>query len=90
MKLLARRLKVNLAKIKLLEVRAQIKNEDDFSKIAADISECGSGPAGGDLGFFGPGQMQKPFEDASFALSVGEMSPLIETDSGVHIIWRVA
>jgi len=61
----------------------------EFEKIATTESDCSSAKRGGDLGPFGPGQMQKPFEDASFALQVGEMSNIVETDSGVHLIYRI-
>lgn len=43
-----------------------------------------------DAGPFGRGQMQKPFEEATFALKVGEMSDIVDTDSGVHLIIRTA
>lgn len=39
-------------------------------------------------GRFGRGQMQKPFEEATFALQVGQLSDIVDTDSGVHIILR--
>jgi NIMA-interacting peptidyl-prolyl cis-trans isomerase 1 len=42
------------------------------------------------LGFFGADKMQKPFEDAGFSLAVGEISGFVDTDSGIHIIMRVA
>ena len=60
-----------------------------FEDLASRFSDCSSAKKGGDLGMFGPGQMQKPFEEASFGLQVGEMTkePVI-TDSGVHIILR--
>lgn len=59
-----------------------------FEELASQFSDCSSAKRGGDLGPFGRGQMQKPFEDASFALKVGEMSGPVWTDSGVHIIKR--
>ncbi|XP_043940632.1 peptidyl-prolyl cis-trans isomerase NIMA-interacting 1 [Protopterus annectens] len=62
--------------------------EEDFETLASHFSDCSSAKAGGDLGFFERGQMQKPFEDASFALKVGDMSGPVFTDSGIHIILR--
>jgi NIMA-interacting peptidyl-prolyl cis-trans isomerase 1 len=61
-----------------------------FAELARQYSDCSSASNGGDLGKFGPGQMQKPFEDATYALKVGEMSPIVSTESGVHIILRTA
>lgn len=61
-----------------------------FDELAAAESHCSSARAGGDLGSFGRGQMQRAFEDAAFSLAVGELSGLVETDSGVHIILRTA
>ena len=57
---------------------------------AAERSDCSSCRNNGDLGHFGRGQMQKPFEDASFGLNVGEMSGIVSTDSGYHLIYRIA
>ncbi|KAL4219353.1 Peptidyl-prolyl cis-trans isomerase NIMA-interacting protein 1 [Mactra antiquata] len=59
-----------------------------FEDLASQFSDCSSAKRGGDLGPFGRGQMQKPFEDATFALKIGEMSGPVWTDSGVHIIKR--
>lgn len=53
-------------------------------------SDCSSAHKGGDLGFFGRGQMQRPFEEATFALPVGGLSGIVQTDSGAHIILRTA
>ena len=61
-----------------------------FADAAKQRSDCGSYRDGGDLGMFGRGAMQKPFEDATYALQVGEMSGIVDTDSGVHIILRTA
>ncbi|XP_038046175.1 peptidyl-prolyl cis-trans isomerase Pin1-like [Patiria miniata] len=65
-----------------------VSEEVSFAELASKESDCSSARKGGDLGFFGPGQMQKPFEEASFKLQVGEMSDIVSTDSGVHIIIR--
>ena len=61
-----------------------------FSKHAQQRSDCSSYRNKGDLGDFGRGDMQKPFEDASFALQPGEMSGIVSTDSGYHLIYRIS
>lgn len=60
-----------------------------FEDLASKESDCSSAKRGGDLGVFARGQMQKPFEDAAFRLQVGEISDIVDTDSGVHIIQRI-
>ncbi|MCO5556483.1 hypothetical protein L7F22_010032 [Adiantum nelumboides] len=67
---------------------AIVAGKVDFQIIAARYSDCSSAKRSGDLGWFSRGQMQKPFEDATYALDVGEMSDIVDTDSGVHIILR--
>ncbi|KAG8064188.1 hypothetical protein GUJ93_ZPchr0004g38994 [Zizania palustris] len=79
------------AAARLTELRGQIlSGRANFADLAARHSDCSSARRGGDLGTFGRKQMQKPFEDATFALRVGEMSDIVDTDSGVHIILRTA
>ena len=73
-----------------IEIKEQIKSEEDFDKFARDYSECRSAANGGDLGVFGRGDMQQQFEEAAFALQPGELSDLVDSDSGIHIILRVA
>lgn len=73
------------------QFREQIASgQVDFATLAAQESHCSSARRGGDLGEFGPGKMQPAFEQASFALAVGEMSGPVFSDSGVHIILRTA
>lgn len=64
--------------------------EASLEQLAEKYSDCSSAKRGGDLGFFTRGAMQKPFEEAAFDLEVGQMSEIVETDSGVHIILRTA
>ncbi|XP_039116610.1 peptidyl-prolyl cis-trans isomerase Pin1-like [Dioscorea cayenensis subsp. rotundata] len=60
-----------------------------FEEVTSRYSHCSYAKRGGDLGDLGRGQMQKPFEDATFSLKVGEMSDIVDTD-GVHIILRTS
>uniref|UniRef100_A0A915IN24 peptidylprolyl isomerase n=1 Tax=Romanomermis culicivorax TaxID=13658 RepID=A0A915IN24_ROMCU len=67
-----------------------INGKKSFARIAQKYSDCPSAKQGGDLGFFGRGRMQKPFEDASFSLKVDQLSKPVITDSGIHLILRTA
>lgn len=73
-------------KLKAADILEQAKAGEDFSALAKQYSEGPSGPNGGDLGLFSRGQMVKPFEDAVFSLQAGEISDVVQTDFGYHII----
>jgi peptidyl-prolyl cis-trans isomerase D len=76
------------AKSRAEELLAEIrKNPSSFAELAKKNSDDpGSAAKGGDLGFFGRGMMVKPFEDTTFALKDGEISGVVESDFGSHII----
>ncbi|MEP6557218.1 MAG: peptidylprolyl isomerase [Burkholderiales bacterium] len=76
------------ARAKAEGLLAELKKGADFAALAKKSSDDpGSAANGGDLGFFGRGQMVKPFEDAAFALEQpGDLSPLVESTFGFHII----
>jgi parvulin-like peptidyl-prolyl isomerase len=59
-----------------------------FADAAREYSDCPSGAEGGDLGAFGRGAMVQPFDEAAFALGVGEMSDVVQTQFGYHLILR--
>ncbi|XP_017056081.1 putative peptidyl-prolyl cis-trans isomerase dodo [Drosophila ficusphila] len=74
----------------LLEVYRNkiVQQESTFDELARSYSDCSSAKRGGDLGKFGRGQMQPSFEEAAFKLSVGQLSGIVDSDSGLHIILR--
>lgn len=64
----------------------RLQTGDNFARLATESSDCASAQQGGDLGFFKRGMMVKPFEDVAFKMSVGEISEVVETQFGYHII----
>ena len=71
------------------KVLERLKKGENFSAIAKDVSLCPSKKRGGDLGTFGRGQMVKEFENAAFVLEKGQISGIVKTQFGYHIIKRL-
>ena len=74
------------AKKAVEDAKARVEGGESFSDVAKEVSDDGSASSGGDLGAFGRGQMVKPFEDAAFALEVDEISDVVESQFGYHVI----
>jgi peptidyl-prolyl cis-trans isomerase C len=76
----------NNLRTKIEGLRNKAAAGEDFAELARANSEDGSASVGGNLGYFKRGDMVKPFEDAAFGLKPGEVSDIVETDFGYHII----
>ncbi|MDH5324429.1 MAG: peptidylprolyl isomerase [Gammaproteobacteria bacterium] len=73
-------------KAKATELADKIRKGADFAALAREHSQDKSAAQGGDLGYFPRGQMVKPFEDAVFALKPGQVSDVVKTRYGLHIV----
>jgi len=74
------------ARAKIDAALVRVKGGEDFAKVAEEVSEDSSKSQGGSLGTFGEGAMVKPFEDAAFKLEKGQLSDVVETKFGFHVI----
>lgn len=70
-------------------VLERLKKGEKFANIAREVSLCPSGKHGGDLGTFGRGKMVKEFEKAAFNIQKGQISPIVKTKYGYHLIKRL-
>ncbi|HME42725.1 MAG TPA: peptidylprolyl isomerase [Syntrophorhabdales bacterium] len=74
------------ARKKIEEIKQKIQQKQDFESLARTYSEDPSSAKGGDLGYIRTGQVLKPFEEALFVLKPGEVSDIVETSLGYHLI----
>lgn len=68
------------------KIMKRLNDGEEFAKVARRFSSCPSGKNGGDLGWFGRGQMVPEFEQAAFAADVGKAIGPIKTQFGYHVI----
>jgi peptidyl-prolyl cis-trans isomerase C len=79
------------ARAKLLDIRRRLEQGAKFAELAAAYSDCPSGrKAGGSLGWVSRGMMVPEFDEALFALAIGELSQAVETTFGFHVIHKTA
>lgn len=74
------------AREKLMDAKERIENGEEFSEVAREVSEGPSNERGGDLDYFGRGQMVPEFEEAVFNMEVGQLSDIVKTSFGYHLI----
>lgn len=74
------------ARKQIEKIEKQLKKGKDFGALAKAFSKCPSAEKGGDIGFFSRGEMEKPFEEAAFALQPGQMSSIVMTSQGYHLL----
>jgi len=73
-----------------LAIQERLRQGEKFGKLAKEISiDPGSAKRDGSLGYFGRGAMVKPFEEIAFKLQIGEVSDLVKSEFGYHIIKRL-
>jgi len=73
-----------------LAIQERLKQGEKFGKLAKELSiDPGSAKRDGNLGYFGRGAMVKPFEEVAFKLQIGEISDLVKSEFGYHIIKRI-
>jgi len=75
-----------IARIKTEDLLKQLKDGADFAELAKSHSFCPMAPRGGDLGFFPRGETTPAFENVAFELEIGQISDIVETEYGYHII----